>query len=216
MKLKHLRELLGYGQNYCCNDFSCSSPATDKNENTDNARIPTSKYNIPFDFVEINKGSVVVNIISNLGYEILIASEKTGTDGKVIGIDFSPEMMYMARYNVEKTGCKNVFFREVFSSKFLPLGANISDTFIFNNLLSRFPNNNLFSEMYRTLKPGGAFYIYDIISECMSCLKAEIYSKTDYIRKLTAQGFKNIVIKEFTDNNFDTDKINPVLIRGEK
>jgi ubiquinone/menaquinone biosynthesis C-methylase UbiE len=216
MRLKHLKELLGNEQNYCCNDFSCSSPATDKNENTENVRIPTSKYNIPFDFVEINKGSIVVNIISNLGYEILVASEKTGTDGKVIGIDFSPEMMYMARYNVEKTGCKNASFREVFSSKFLPLESNISDTLIFNNLLNQFPNSNLFSEIYRTLKPGGVFYIYDIISECMNCLKAEIYSKADYILKLTAQGFKNIVIKEFTDNNFGVDKINPVLIRSEK
>jgi SAM-dependent methyltransferase len=221
MKLKYIREMLGlgYGQSYCCNDYSCSSPAA-INENTQVANIPDSKYNIPFDYVEINKGSIVVNIISNLGYEILRASEKTGTNGKVIGIDFSPTMMYKARFNVEKTGCKNVFFREVFSSKFLPLGANISDTLIFNNLLNRYPNENLFSEIYRTLKPCGIFYIYDIISEYMNCLKTDICSKTDYVRKLTSYGFKNIEIKEFADDtvndNPEVTKMNIALIRGEK
>jgi SAM-dependent methyltransferase len=219
MKLKYLREMLGYGQSYCCSDYSCSSPA-DLKENIQVVRIPDSKYNIPFDFVEINKGSIVVNIISNLGYEILRESEKTGTDGKVIGIDFSPAMMYKARFNVEKNGCKNVFFREVFSSKFLPLGANISDTLIFNNLLNRFPNENLFSEIYRTLKPCGVFYIYDIVSEYTDCSKTDICSKAGYVHKLTAYGFKNIIIKEFADNDAnDSHEIattNIVLIRGEK
>ncbi|MDR0725714.1 MAG: methyltransferase domain-containing protein [Prevotellaceae bacterium] len=219
MKFKYLRELLGYGQNYCCNGYSCSEFA-DAGENMPDERISVSKYNIPFDFIEINKGSVVVNIISNLGYEILKASEKTGKNGKVIGVDFSPAMMYKARYNVEKNGCRNVFFREVFSSKFLPVGANISDILIFNNLLTRFPNNNLLSEIYRTLKPGGVFYIYDTISEYMNCLKADIYSKADYIGNLTACGFKNIVIKEFienaTDSNPNVKSTNIALIRGEK
>jgi ubiquinone/menaquinone biosynthesis C-methylase UbiE len=186
----------------------------------ENVHIPSSKYNIPFDFVEINKGSIVVNIISNLGYEILQESEKTGANGKVIGIDFSPAMMYKARYNVEKNGCRNVFFREVFSSKFLPLGANISDALIFNNLLNRFPNSNLFCEIYRILKPGGVFYIYDIASECINRLITGINSKTEYIRKLNAYGFKNVVIKEFikdiSDSNFDSKNLNTILVRGEK
>ncbi|MDR1593806.1 MAG: methyltransferase domain-containing protein [Prevotellaceae bacterium] len=219
MKLKYLKELLGYRQNYSCNDYSCSLHV-DNDENTEDVHIPYSKYNIPFDFVEINKGSIVVNIISNLGYEILKASEKTGANGKVIGIDFSPAMMYKARYNVEKNGCRNVFFREVFSSKFLPLGASISDALIFNNLLNRFPNDNLFSEIYRTLKPGGVFYIYDIATECLNHLKTGINSKADYIRQLSAYGFKNIIIKEFvkdiSDNNSGVKNLNTALIRGEK
>jgi SAM-dependent methyltransferase len=225
MKLKYLKELFGYGQQYSCNDYSCSLPVnTDRN--TENVHIPSSKYNIPFEYVEIGKGSIVVNLVSNLGYEILMESKKTGTKGKVIGVDFSPTMMYKARYNIEKNGCKNVSFREVSSSKFLPLGANISDALIFNRLANRFPNENLFSEIYRTLKPGGVFYIYDIVSNCLSRFKADICSKTDYIRKLTVYGFKNIEIKEFTEDiltdeltileNLDVKNLNTVLIRGAK
>jgi SAM-dependent methyltransferase len=227
MNLKYLIELFGYVPHYACNDYSCSLPV-DVDENAEDVFPPLSRYNVPFDFVEIDKGSIVVNIISNLGYEILMASRKTGTNGKVIGIDFSSAMMYRARYNVEKTGCKNVFFREVFSSKFLPLGANISDALIFNRLLNRFSNENLFSEIYRTLKPGGVFYIYDIVSNCINQFTTDVCSKTDYVRKLDAYGFKNIIIKEFAgdfsacermtvpDGNSDTENLNLVLIRGEK
>jgi SAM-dependent methyltransferase len=217
MKLKYLRELSD-GQYYSCNDYSCSLPVNNNNIAGD-VRIPFSKYNIPFDFVEISRGSIVVNIISNFGYEILQASKKTGTYGKVIGVDFSPAMMYKARYNVEKIGCRNVFFREASSSKFLPLGANISDAFIYNNLLNRIPINNLFSEIYRTLKPGGVFYIYDIAVEHIQ-LKTHSNLKTGYMRILNACGFKNIVIKEFlkdiSDNDSATGNLNTVLIRGEK
>jgi ubiquinone/menaquinone biosynthesis C-methylase UbiE len=217
MKLKYLRELFGYEQNYSCGEYACSLPV-ENDKNMENTYIPLSQYNIPFDFVNINKGSIVVNIISNLGYEILQESKRTGANGKVIGIDFSPAMMYKARYNVEKNGCRNVSFREVYSSRFLPLGANISDALIFNNLLNCFPNDNLFSEIYRTLKPGGVFYIYDIASKCINRLKTE--SKTDHIRKLNAYGFKNIVIEEFrkdiSDPNSGIKNLNTVLISGKK
>jgi ubiquinone/menaquinone biosynthesis C-methylase UbiE len=221
MKLKYLRELLGFvhGQNYSCGECSCILPV-DNDKNMEKVHLPFSKYNIPFDFVKINKGSIVVNIISHSGYEILKASEKTGANGKVIGIDFSAAMMYKARYNVEKNGCRNVFFREAFSTRFLPLGANISDALIFNNLLNCFPNDNLFSEIYRTLKPGGVFYIYDIISEYMSRIKSDVNSKADYIQKLNDYGFKNIIIREcikdLPENNSDATNLNFALISGEK
>jgi hypothetical protein len=56
MKLKYLKESLGYGQSYCCNEYSCSSPSgINENEDMQVARFPVSKYNILFDFVEINK-----------------------------------------------------------------------------------------------------------------------------------------------------------------
>ncbi|MDR1340716.1 MAG: methyltransferase domain-containing protein [Prevotellaceae bacterium] len=193
MKLKYLRELFGHGQQYGCNDYSCSPPVN-PDKSAENIHIPPSKHSIPFDYVEIGKGSIVVNLVSNLGYEILEESKKTGAKGKVIGVDFSSTMMYRARYNVEKNGCKNVSFREVSSSKFLPLGANISDALIFNRLTNRIPNENLFSEIYRTLKPGGVFYIYDIVLNCLIRFKADICCRTDYIRRLKVYGFKNIEI----------------------
>ncbi|MDR1886999.1 MAG: methyltransferase domain-containing protein, partial [Prevotellaceae bacterium] len=190
-----MKKLLGHRPHFGCGDFSCSF-FIDTDKTADERRIPFSKFNIPFDFVDIKAGSIVVNIISDLGYEILMASEKTGKHGKVIGIDFSPVIRYRAQYNVEKTGCRNVFFREVFSSKFLPLGANLADICIFNKLLNRFPNSNLFSEIYRTLKPGGAFYIYDIVSNHPDSVATGIASKDRYICNLSDYGFAGVTVRE--------------------
>jgi ubiquinone/menaquinone biosynthesis C-methylase UbiE len=223
MKLRCLKSVVEYQTQNSCTDYSCS-PSVEDNEDVGEFRIPHSKYNIPFDFVEINEDAVVVNIVSGLGYEILKASEKTGTKGKVIGVDFSPAMMYKAQYNIEKTGCKNVSFREVFSPTFLPLGANITDILIFNKLLNGTPMRNLFSEIYRTLKPGGVFYIYDIIADGQDGLDSDLISKKDYTRILNDCGFKNIFIKECfeyvsDDDAFDNSSgknIKTALIRGEK
>jgi SAM-dependent methyltransferase len=225
MKLKYVGELFEYTSNISCTEYSCSVIAEGGGGSFS---IPVTDFNIPFDFVEIAKGSIVVNIISDAGYEIQRASEKTGKQGKVIGIDFSPAMMYRARFNVEKNGCKNVFFREVCSSKFLPLGANIADILIFNKLLNKYPNKNLFSEIYRTLKPGGNFYIYDLVSDDADCAETEVKSKNRYMEKLAGYGFKNILIKELlknvstrnltghSDEKLNVGNLNTALISGKK
>jgi SAM-dependent methyltransferase len=241
MKLRYLREIIEGTTCLVCDDYSCAPLVADTDNNkaaTDNYsdnytdtelfQVPFSEFNIPFDLVKINRGSIVVNIISDLGYELVMASEKTGRQGKVIGIDFSPTMMYRARFNVENTGCKNVFFREVFSSNFLPLGANIADTVIFNKLLNQFPNKNLFSEIYRILKSGGGFYIYDIVSDNPDCAETGIKSKKTYFQTLINYGFKDVSIIEFLknvpageliehlDTNLDVGYLNTVLISGKK
>jgi ubiquinone/menaquinone biosynthesis C-methylase UbiE len=231
MKLRYLREVLEHTFCSVCDDYSCASLVADTdNNNTDTEmfQIPFSEFNIPFNLIEIDRGSIVVNIISDLGYEIIMASKKTGKQGKVIGIDFSPAMMYRAQFNVEKTGCENVFFREVFSSTFLPLGANIADTLIFNKLLNQFPNKNLFSEIYRILKPGGSFYIYDLVSDNPDCVEAGIKTKKNHIQKLNNYGFKDISIIKFLKNipageliehlntNLDIGNLDTALISGKK
>jgi ubiquinone/menaquinone biosynthesis C-methylase UbiE len=161
-------------------------------------KISSSELNIPFELVDIEKGATVVNIISDIGYEISKESEKTGTHGKVIGIDVSPAMMFRAKYKLTKTGHKNVFFKEILSPAALPMEANTADTLIYNNVLNQFPGKNLFSEMHRILKPYGIFYIYDILSFSgdPTHLDSGIITKRDYILKLTNYGFRNILFKK--------------------
>jgi hypothetical protein len=57
MKLKYLREVLGYLPSYCCNEYSCCpSVGTDENEDTQEACLSTSKYSVAFDFISISNG----------------------------------------------------------------------------------------------------------------------------------------------------------------
>src|ERR1700748_1412283 len=67
---------------------------------------------LPTQFAKIKKGDVVIDLGSGAGNYCFIARAETGESGKVIGIDFTPAMIEMARRNAEKLGFKNVEFRQ--------------------------------------------------------------------------------------------------------
>ena len=52
---------------------------------------------LPTQFAKIKAGDVVVDLGSGAGNDCFIARAETGETGKVIGIDFTPEMIEKAR-----------------------------------------------------------------------------------------------------------------------
>ncbi len=67
---------------------------------------------LPTHFAKIKKGDTVIDLGSGAGNDCFVARHETGTEGKVIGIDFTPIMIKKARINAEKLGYNNVEFRE--------------------------------------------------------------------------------------------------------
>lgn len=67
---------------------------------------------LPTRYARIKPGDTVIDLGSGAGNDCFIARAETGADGKVIGIDFSPQMLAKARANAAKRGCDNVEFRE--------------------------------------------------------------------------------------------------------
>ncbi len=63
---------------------------------------------LPTLFAEIKKGDTVVDLGSGAGNDCFVARAETGENGKVIGIDMTPQMISRARQNVEKLGYSNV------------------------------------------------------------------------------------------------------------
>ena len=59
---------------------------------------------------EIKKGDVVLDLGSGAGFDAFLAARKTGDSGKVIGVDFTHEMIEKAKQNAKKGGYKNVEF----------------------------------------------------------------------------------------------------------
>jgi arsenite methyltransferase len=59
----------------------------------------------------IRKGNIVLDLGSGAGFDVFLAAKKVGETGKVIGVDFSEEMIKKAQNNAEKYGYKNVEFR---------------------------------------------------------------------------------------------------------
>ena len=67
---------------------------------------------LPTQFAKIMPGDTVIDLGSGAGNDCFIARAETGETGKVIGIDFTPAMIELARKNNDARGFNNVEFRQ--------------------------------------------------------------------------------------------------------
>ena len=81
---------------------------------------------LPTEFAKIEKGNFVVDLGSGAGNDCFVARAETGETGKVVGIDFTPEMIEKARNNADKLGFNNVEFR-LGDIENIPLMSNVAD-----------------------------------------------------------------------------------------
>lgn len=163
---------------------------------------------LPTQFAKIQKGDTVVDLGSGAGNDCFVARHETGSEGKVIGIDFTPVMIQKARINAEKLGYNNVEFREG-DIDAMPLSDNVADVIVSNCVLNLVPDKQkVIAEIYRVLKPGGHFSVSDIVLEgnLPDALRedAEMYAgcvagaiqKTEYLKLIENKGFQNIGIQK--------------------
>ena len=163
---------------------------------------------LPTQFAQIQKGDTVIDLGSGAGNDCFVARHETGTEGKVIGIDFTPIMIEKARINAEKLGYNNVEFREGDIDD-MPVNDNVADVIVSNCVLNLVPNKEkVISEIYRVLKSGGHFSISDIVlaGDLPEALRqdAEMYAgcvagaiqKTEYLQYIEEAGFKNITLQK--------------------
>jgi ubiquinone/menaquinone biosynthesis C-methylase UbiE len=163
---------------------------------------------LPTQFAKIKKGDVVIDLGSGAGNDCFIARHETGETGKVIGVDFTPAMIYKARENAEKLHFNNVEFRHGDIEK-MPVTANIADVVVSNCVLNLVPDKKkAVCEIFRVLKPGGHFSISDIVLVGLLPDKiqhaAEMYAgcvsgalqKDEYLEIIKNTGFKNIILQK--------------------
>lgn len=163
---------------------------------------------VPTEYAGIKKGDTVVDLGSGAGNDVFVTRSIVGDEGKVIGIDFTLEMIGKAMANKLKAGYENVDFK-LGEIEAIPLENNSADVVISNCVLNLVPDKRkAFSEIYRILKPGAHFCVSDIVikGELPSGLKksAEMYAgcvagalqQDEYIGIIKETGFTNIEIKK--------------------
>ncbi len=163
---------------------------------------------LPTQFAQIQKGDVVIDLGSGAGNDCFVARHETGAEGKVIGIDFTEEMIARARKNAETRGLYNVEFRQG-DIENMPVNDNVADVVVSNCVLNLVPNKrNVFREIARVLKPGGHFSISDIVLEgtLPDNLReaAELYAgcvtgaipKEEYLALAGEAGFENLTVQK--------------------
>ncbi|HQF43564.1 MAG TPA: methyltransferase domain-containing protein, partial [Ignavibacteriaceae bacterium] len=104
---------------------------------------------LPTEFAEIKKGDTVVDLGSGAGNDVFVARALVGNEGKVIGIDFTDEMIIKANLNLDKLGYRNVEFKygEI---EDLPIDDNFADVVVSNCVLNLVPDKQkAFNEIFR-------------------------------------------------------------------
>ncbi|MEX2117734.1 MAG: arsenite methyltransferase [Bacteroidota bacterium] len=164
---------------------------------------------IPTDGAGIKSGDTVLDLGSGAGNDVFVARRIVGEHGRVIGVDFTEEMIAKANANKQKLGYANVGFR-MGDIEQLPVDTSSVDVVISNCVLNLVPDKTkAFAEISRVLKPGGHFSISDIVvtAPLPEKLKtvAELYAgcvsgamvRSEYLSIIESAGFRNIrLVKE--------------------
>jgi arsenite methyltransferase len=178
---------------------------------------------VPTEYAGIKEGNTVVDLGSGAGNDVFVARAIAGETGKVIGIDFTPEMLQKAEKNNEKLGFKNVEFK-MGEIENIPMEDSTADVVISNCVLNLVPNKiKAFAEIYRIIKPGGHFCVSDIVlkGELPEQLKksAEMYAgcvagaiqQDEYLDIIKNSGFKNVEIKRTKTTELPDEILNNYL-----
>ena len=116
-------------------------------------------------------GRTVLDLGCGAGADCFMAAQLVGPSGRVIGVDMTDEQLEVAARNVaphmDRFGYPeaNVEFRKGFIEE-VPVESNSVDVVISNCVINLSDDKQrVFDEIWRVLKPGGEFYIADIVAD---------------------------------------------------
>jgi arsenite methyltransferase len=116
----------------------------------------------PFYWETPASGQRVVDLGSGGGMDSFFAALCVGKEGRVVGVDMTPQMLDRSRHLARKFGFDNVEFREGYIEK-SPVEDGWADVVISNGVFNLCPDKDaVCREVARILKPGGRMMIADM------------------------------------------------------
>jgi SAM-dependent methyltransferase len=195
-----------YSELALLNESCCDSSCCTTNEKS--IDVPSEALQVgascgsPLTHTKVEEGQVVLDLGSGGGIDVFQASKLVGQNGKVIGLDATPEMIFRARETAKKYDYRNVEFR-LGEIEHMPIESNSVDLVISNCVLNLVPNKrSAFKEIHRVLKPGGRISISDMVAtqqskklikpeEWAACIAGAVTFE-EYKGILEEAGFKQI------------------------
>jgi arsenite methyltransferase len=211
---------VGTGSSATCGDGSCCDGKTndfgevlysalERAELPDAAAVASLGCGNPTAVADLHEGEVVLDLGSGGGIDVILSARRVGPSGTAYGLDFTDEMLALARRNAAEAGIANVHFLKGAIEQ-IPLPAESIDVVISNCVINLSVDKPaVLTEMARVLKPGGRLGISDVVAEDhlsateraergshVGCIAGAL-SRSEYVGGLEAAGFVEVSV-EFT------------------